>query len=68
MNWHALTSSYRDLPPGTPQPYRYGQNLGFVVARGRQWRSDIEEHTEPGRAQMDIDLIGPDIECGRSGR
>ena len=28
-----------------------------------QWRSDIEECTEPGRAQMDIDLMGSDIDA-----
>jgi len=55
---------HRDLPPGAPQPYRHGDNLGFVVRRARQGcRCCIEECTEPGRAQMNIDLIGPDIDA-----
>jgi hypothetical protein len=38
--------------------------LNFVLRRARQWcRCDIEECGEPGRAQIDIDLIGPDIDA-----
>src|SRR6516225_5767612 len=54
---------HRDLPPGAPQPYRHGQKLGFVVGLARQWRRDIEERTEPGRPEMDVDLIGPHIDA-----
>jgi len=43
---------------------RIGTNrvLDFVLHRARQWPRDIEECGEPGRPQMDIDLIGPDID------
>jgi hypothetical protein len=54
---------HRDLPPGAPQPYGHGKGLGFAVARARQWRRDIEECTEPCRPEMDIDLIGPDVDA-----
>jgi hypothetical protein len=38
--------------------------LNFVVARARRWcRFDIEEGGEPARAQLDLDLIGPDIDA-----
>ena len=38
--------------------------MNFVVARARRGcRCDIEECGEPGRAQMDSDLIGPDIDA-----
>ena len=38
--------------------------MNFVVRHARQWCGcDIEECGEPGRAQMDIDLIGPDIDA-----
>jgi hypothetical protein len=41
-----------------------GQDLNFVVRRARQWcRCAIEECGEPGLAQMDIDLMGPDIDA-----
>jgi hypothetical protein len=42
---------------------RHRQNLGFVVARARQWRRDIEECTKPCRPEMDVDLIGPDVDA-----
>src|SRR6516164_6913536 len=61
--WIGAIDPHRDLPPGTAQLYRYRQDLGFVVGRAWQWRSDIEECGEPGRAQMDIDLMGPDIDA-----
>ena len=36
--------------------------MNFVVSRARQWRRcAIEKGGEPGRAQMDIDPMGPDI-------
>jgi len=38
--------------------------LNFVGRGTRQWCGcDIQECGEPGRAQMDIDLIGPDIDA-----
>jgi hypothetical protein len=37
--------------------------VGFVLARARQWRRDIEERTEPCRPERDADLIGPDIDA-----
>ena len=57
--WIGAIDPHRDLSSSTAQLYRYRQDLGFVVRRAWRWRSDIEECTEPGRAQMDIDLIGP---------
>ena len=51
-----------DRPSGTPQPYQHGQPLGFLIAGARQGcRCNTEGCGEPGRAQMDIDLVGPDI-------
>jgi len=52
-----------DRPPGAAQPHRDGQDLNFVLRRAWHWCSDIEECGEPGCAQMDIDLMGPDIDA-----
>jgi hypothetical protein len=41
---------------------RHGQDLGFVLARARPARRDIEERGEPCRPEMDADLIGPDLD------
>jgi len=48
--WVGAIDPHRDHPPGTSQPYRHGQDLGFVVARAGQWRSDIADRTAPGIA------------------
>src|SRR5215469_16909550 len=40
--WVGAIDPHRDLPPSAPYPYRYGQDLGFVVDRARQWRSNID--------------------------
>src|SRR6516165_9765663 len=61
--WIGAIDPHRDLPPGTAQLDRYRQDLGFVVSRAWQWRSDIEECTEPGRAQMDVDLISANVDA-----
>src|SRR5262249_61486109 len=34
-----------------------------VVGRAGQWRRDIEEFPEPCRLEMDVDLIGPDVDA-----
>jgi hypothetical protein len=53
-----------DLPSRLAQPHRHGQDLGFVVGLIRQWRGwTIEERAEPCRAEMDIDLVGADVDA-----
>src|SRR6516164_8106819 len=51
-----------DLPPAAAPLYRHREGLGFV-RRDRQWRSDIQQHAEPCRAEMDIDPIGPNVDA-----
>src|SRR5215813_6276081 len=63
---HRRTGSsnpHRDRPPGPAQPYRDGEDLDFFLRRARRWRrGDIEDFAEPCRAEMDVDLIGPDLD------
>jgi hypothetical protein len=59
---------HRGLPPGAAQPHREGHDLVFLVRCMRHWRRcDIEDRAEPCRADMDVDLIGPDVNAADQG-
>jgi len=53
-----------DLPPRLVQAHRHGQDLGFVVGLIHQWHGGtIEERAELCRTDMDIDLVGADVDA-----
>ena len=53
-----------DLPPGAAQLYRHREDLGFVICLAwRRRRCDIQQRSEPCRAEMDVDPIGPDVDA-----
>ena len=53
-----------DLPSRAPQPYRDAQDLDFLFRRPRQSRRcDIQDRTKPCLAELDVDLIGPDVDA-----
>src|SRR5258707_6922943 len=48
---------HSDLPPGAAQPYRHGQDLGFVVGHALRWcSSSTEDRGQPRRAETYADL------------
>jgi DNA invertase Pin-like site-specific DNA recombinase len=58
------SDQHLDLSPAAVQSDRHGQNLAFVIGRARQrLRCNIEEHAKRCRAQMDVDLIGANVDA-----
>src|SRR6266404_4488183 len=55
---------HSDLPPGAAQPYRHGQDLGFIVGLTLRWCSSyIEERGQPRRAETDVDLVDAHLDA-----
>ena len=59
--WVSGVYPHLNLPPGSAQRNRHGKDLGVVVDRAR-FSCKVEERSKPCRADMDVDLIVPDVD------
>ena len=68
--WVTGVYPHLDLPPGSARLNRHRKDLGVVIDRARV-SCKVEERSEPCRADMDVDLIVPDVDpvdqCSKKG-